>query len=79
MNCGQQMRNYGRMEFQYDDKCRDRGDIGNGLKALKESECLLKRHSVVKKAHEVERSRPSIRTKFCAYHNITLMRHHQAT
>jgi len=69
MNCGQQMRNYSRMEFQYDNKCRNRGDIVNRLKVLKGSECLLERHSVVKKAHEVKRSRPSIRIKFCAYHN----------
>jgi hypothetical protein len=41
------------MEFQYDNNCRDRGDVTNGSKALNGSECLLERHSVVKKTHEV--------------------------
>ena len=41
------------MEFQYDNNCRDRGDIANGLKVLNGSERLLERHSVVKKTHEV--------------------------
>ena len=53
MNYGQRMQNYSRMEFQYDDNCRDRGDITNGLKASNGSQRLLERHSVMKKTHEV--------------------------
>jgi FMN-dependent NADH-azoreductase len=41
------------MGFQYDNTCRDRGDITNGFKASNRSERLLERHSVAKERHEV--------------------------
>jgi hypothetical protein len=60
------------MEFQYDDNCRDRADFINGFKASNGSECLLERHSVFKKTHEVKRSRPSIANKLCTVSLQTL-------
>jgi hypothetical protein len=68
MNCGQRMPNYSRMEFQYENNCRDKGNFINGFKASNGSECLSERHSVLK-THEVKRSRPSVTTKLC---NVSL-------
>jgi hypothetical protein len=60
------------MEFKYDDNSRDRADFINGFKASNGSECLLERHSVFKKTHEVKRSRSSIANKLCTVSLHTL-------